>query len=58
MIKRHAKDEFYVKAVKGGYFGVFDGYDNSLASLETSNEEAEKVCKKQNELRNKRLNLK
>lgn len=58
MIKRHSKDEFYVKAVKGGYFGVFDGYDNSLVSLETSNEEAEKVCKKQNELRNKRLNLK
>lgn len=58
MIKRHSKDEFYVKAVNGGYFGVFDGYDNSLASLETSNEEAEKVCKKQNELRNKRLNLK
>lgn len=58
MIKRHSKDEFYVKAVRGGYFGVFDGYDNSLASLETSNEEAEKVCKKQNELRNKRFNLK
>ena len=34
MIKRHSKDEFYVKAVRGGYFGVFDGYDNSLASLE------------------------
>lgn len=58
MIKQHSKDEFYVKAVRGGYFGVFNGYDNSLASLETSNEEAEKVCKKQNELRNKRFNLK
>ena len=58
MIKQHSKNEFYVKAVRGGYLGVFDGYDHSLASLETSSEKADKVCKEQNELRNKRLNLK
>lgn len=58
MIKQHTKNEFYVKAVRGGYFGVFDGYDHSLASLETSSENADKVCKEQNELRNKRLDIK
>lgn len=58
MIKQHSKNEFYVKAVRGGYFGVFDSYDYSLASLETSRENADKVCKEHNELRNKRLNLK
>lgn len=55
MIKQHSKNEFYVKAVPGGYFGVFDGYDKSLASLETSSESAEKVCRELNELRNKRV---
>ena len=54
MIKKHSKNEFYVKPVRGGYFGVFDGYDKSLASLETSSESAEKVCGELNELRNKR----
>lgn len=58
MIKQHSKNEFYVKAIRGGYFGVFDGYDKSLASLETTIEDAEKECSKLNELRNKRLNLK
>lgn len=58
MIKQHTKNEFYVKAVRGGYFGVFDGYDHSLASLETSSENADKVCNEQNELRNKRLDIK
>lgn len=58
MVKQHSKNEFYVKLVSGGYFGVFDGYDNSLASLEISDETAEKQCKKLNELRNKRFNLK
>ena len=57
MIKQHSKNEFYVKAVRGGYFGVFDGYDHSLASLETSSETAEKQCKELNESRNKRFNL-
>lgn len=55
MIKQHSKNEFYVKAVRGGYFGVFDGYDKSLASLETTRENAEKECNKLNELRNKNL---
>jgi len=58
MIKKHSKNEFYVKAVRGGYFGVYDGYDQSLASLEDSKEDADKLCKELNELRNKRLNLK
>ena len=58
MIKQHSKNEFYVRAVRGGYFGVFDGYDHSLASLETSSENADKVCNEQNELRNKRLDIK
>lgn len=58
MVKQHSKNEFYVKAVRGGYFGVFDGYDHSLASLEISSETAEKQCKELNESRNKRFNLK
>lgn len=55
MIKSHSMNEFYVKAVRGGYFGVFDGYDHSLASLETSSKNADKVCREMNQLRNKRL---
>ena len=58
MMKKHTKNEFYVKVVRGGYFGVFDGYDHSLVSLETSSETADKQKEKLNELRNERLNFK
>lgn len=57
MIKKHTKNEFYVKPIRGGYYAVINGYDYSMESLEVSKENAEKLCRELNELRNKRLNL-
>lgn len=56
-IKKHSKNEFYIKPVRGGYFAIINGYDMSIELLENSREEAEKMCEKLNDLRNKRLNL-
>lgn len=58
MNKQHKANEFYVKAIRGGYFGVYDGYDKSLESLEMSKEAADKLAQELNEIRNKRFNLK
>lgn len=57
MIKKHTKNEFYVKSIRGGYYAVINSYDYSMESLEVSKEDAEKLCRELNELRNKRLNL-
>lgn len=57
IMKKHSKNEFYVKAVRGGYFAIINGYDMSLESLETSRERADNECHRLNELRNARLNL-
>ena len=57
MIKQHTKDEFYVKEIRGGYYGVIDGYDKSLASIEATREGANNECRRLNMLRNTRLNL-
>ncbi|MCM1075998.1 MAG: hypothetical protein NC411_01395 [Bacteroides sp.] len=43
------------KGVK--YYQVIDTYDMSLASLEISEDEANKTAAKLNEIRNKRLSL-
>ena len=58
MIKQHKVNEFYVKAIRGGYYGVYDGYDKSLESIEMSKEAADKLAQELNEKRNERLNLK
>lgn len=58
MIKQHKANEFYVKAIRGGYFGVFDGYDKSLESIEMSKEAADRLAQELNEKRNERLNHK
>lgn len=55
MKKQHSKNEFYVKSIRGGYYGVYDGYDKSLASLEITKENADKVCEELNNIRNKRF---
>ena len=57
MIKQHTKDEFYVKEIRGGYYGVFDGYDKSLAFIGITRADAEEECRALNNLRNERLNL-
>ena len=56
-IKKHSKNEFYVKPVRGGYFAVINSYDMNIESLESSRESAENVCRELNEMRNKRFNL-
>lgn len=58
MLKQHKPNEFYVKAIRGGYYGVYDGYDKSIASIEMSKVAADRMAQKLNEMRNKRLNLK
>lgn len=58
MIKQHKVNEFYVKAFRGGYYGVYDGYDKSLESIEMSKVAADRLAQELNEIRNKRFNLK
>lgn len=58
MLKQHKANEFYVKAIRGGYYGVYDGYDKSLDSIEMSKVAADRLAQELNEIRNKRLNLK
>ena len=55
-IKEHKTNEFYVKRIRGGYFMVVDGYDNSMASLEITKDDAVRVAAELNEMRNKRMN--
>jgi hypothetical protein len=55
-MKSHKANEFYVKKSRG-YFMVIDGYDKSMASLETDKEAANKLAKELNEMRAKRLNI-
>ena len=50
-MKSHKANEFYVKKSRG-YYLVIDGYDMSMASLETN-----KTAKELNEMRAKRLNI-
>lgn len=55
-LKSHKANEFYVKKSRG-YYLVIDGYDMSMASLETTEEAANKTAKELNEMRAKRLNI-
>lgn len=57
-IKQHKKNEFYYKKLRNGMFAVYDGYDHSVASVEFSEKEANRLCDELNEIRNTRLNLK
>lgn len=55
-MKRHRVNEFYVKRIRC-YYMVVDGYDKSMASLECTEESANKMAAELNAMRNKRLNL-
>ena len=55
-MKIHKANEFYVKKSRG-YYMVIDGYDKSMASLEVTEEAANKKAKELNEMRVKRLNI-
>lgn len=55
-LKEHKANEFYVKRIRGGYFMVMDGYDNSMASLEITKDDAERVAAELNEMRDRRMN--
>ena len=55
-MKKHKLNEFYVKKSRG-YYLVIDGYDNSMASLEVTEEAANKMTAKLNAMRGKRLNI-
>ena len=44
-------DRFYIKKVRGNYWGVYNRLDKSLESLCISKEEAEAECDKLNGLR-------
>ena len=55
-MKHHKANEFYVKKARG-YYMVIDGYDKSMASLEVTEEEANKMAAELNAMRGKRLNI-
>lgn len=55
-MKNHKANEFYVKKSRG-YYMVIDGYDNSMASLEATEEAANKMAAELNTMRSKRLNI-
>lgn len=44
-------DRFYIKSIRGGYFGVYNKLDMSLESLCLSKQEAEDLAKELNDLR-------
>ena len=52
----HKPKEFYVKKSRG-YYMIIDGYDNSMASLEATEEAANKMAAELNAMRGKRLNI-
>ena len=53
-MKQHKSNEFYVKKSRG-YYLVIDGYDKSMASMETTEDDAIRVANELNEMRTKRL---
>ena len=53
--KNHKPNEFYVKKSRG--YMIIDGYDNSMASLEATEEAANKMAAELNAMRGKRLNI-
>lgn len=55
-MKNHKSNEFYVKKTRS-YYMVIDGYDKSMASLETTEEAANNIAAELNKMRNKRLNM-
>lgn len=55
-MKQHKANEFYAKKVRG-YYMVIDGYDMSMASLEDTEEAANKMAAELNAMRNNRLNI-
>ena len=55
-MKKHKANEFYIKKSRG-YYMVIDGYDNSMASLETTEAAAEKLVAELNKTRGNRLNI-
>lgn len=57
VIKTHVRNEFYVKAIRNGYYKVIDGYDESMASLECSKLAADKLAAELNKMRQVRLGL-
>lgn len=56
-LKRHSKNEFYVKPIRKGYYAVINGYDKSMESLEVSEAAAIAKAEELNDIRNKRLSL-
>lgn len=44
-------DRFYVKPIRGGYYGVYNNLDKSLESLCLSKEEADNMATELNSLR-------
>lgn len=59
-IKQHRKGEFIVKSFKRRgttYYKVVDTYDMSMASLEDTQEAANKMAAELNKMRNNRLGL-
>ena len=55
-IKKHKANEFYIKKSRG-YYMVIDGYDKSMASLEATEEAANKMVAELNKMRGNRLNI-
>lgn len=55
-MKNHKANEFYIKKTRG-YYMVIDGYDMSMASLEATEEAANKVASELNVMRSERLNI-
>ena len=55
-MKKHKANEFYIKKSRG-YYMVIDGYDKSMASLEATEEAANKMVAELNKMRGNRLNI-
>ena len=55
-MNQHKSNEFYVKKSRC-YYMVIDGYDKSMASLEVTEEAANKMAAELNAMRGKRLNI-
>ena len=55
-MKKHKANKFYVKKSRR-YYMVMDGYDKSMASLESTEEAANKMAAKLNAMRGKRFNI-
>ena len=55
-MKKHKANEFYIKKSRG-YYMVIDGYDKNMASLEATEEAANKMVAELNKMRGNRLNI-